>query len=88
MGQLDRITDRYELPADTRQRVVKSVRHLESFPQAGSKLTGTWSEFRFVLGPWPWMLIVYALVDPDRVAIVSIEDSRAANAVTNEPRTT
>ncbi len=33
--------------------------------------------YRFVLGPWRWMLVVYVRdEDLDRVAIVSIQDAR------------
>lgn len=71
--------DAYELPSDARGRVARSVAHLAEFPDAGAPLDGEWEGFRFVLGPWTWMLILYVLLD-DAVAIVTIEDSRKADA--------
>jgi plasmid stabilization system protein ParE len=81
LAQLDRMIDTYELPGDTRGRVARSIRHLGEFPDSGSPLEGEWEGFRFVLGPWSWMLIVYSHLD-DLVAIVTIEDARADGAAT------
>ncbi len=39
--------------------------------------------YRFVLGPWPWMLLVYWFdTERDLVFVVSIEDARQADAAT------
>ncbi len=76
------MTEVYELPADTRKRVARCVAHLARFPDSGAKLTGDWDGFRFVLGPWSWMLIVYELVDEALVAVVSVEDARSGGAAT------
>jgi plasmid stabilization system protein ParE len=72
----------YELPVDTRTRVARSVRQLETFPDSGSPLNGGLEGLRFLLGPWSWMLIIYAHLD-DEVAIVTIEDARSESAATN-----
>ena len=41
----------------------------------GQGAWGRWTGFRVVLGPWPWMLIVYAFDEPgDRVSIVTVQD--------------
>lgn len=81
LAQLDQMVDAYELPASTRKRVALSVAHLAEFPDSGSPLEGRHEDLRFVLGPWTWMLIIYAHLD-DLVAITTIEDSRTANAAT------
>jgi len=71
------------LPANTPQRVVRSLRPLERFPLAGVALRGRWSGFRFLLGPWRWMLLVYEYVEvEDRVVIVTIQDARTSSAPT------
>jgi hypothetical protein len=78
---LDGLVWTHSLPADTRERLARSLRHLESFPLLGPELEGRWSGFRFVVGPWRWMLIVYAyLEDDDLVAIVTIQDGRSSTA--------
>jgi hypothetical protein len=47
----------------------------------GPQLEGRWSEFRFVLGPWRWMVVVYAyLEDEDRIVVVTIQDGRSSAA--------
>jgi hypothetical protein len=73
----------HSLPADTAARVVRSLRPLERFPLLGPALTGRWDGFRFVLGPWRWMLLVYVVLESgDRVVVVTIQDARASTAVT------
>jgi len=49
----------------------------------GPELGGRWRGFRFLLGPWRWMLIVYVFrEDDDRVVIVTIQDGRWSRAAT------
>ena len=80
---LDRLILTHSLPAHTRARVRRALKPLERFPLLGAELTGRWQDFRFVLGPWRWMVIVYAyLEDEDRVVVVTIQDGRASNAPT------
>jgi hypothetical protein len=77
----------HSLPADTAARVVRSLRPLEAFPRLGPELTGRWEGFRFVLGPWRWMLLVYVVLEPgDRVVVVTIQDARSSAAVTSSRR--
>jgi plasmid stabilization system protein ParE len=79
---LDRLIASHSLPADTRERVARSVRPLGRFPRLGPELDGRWSGFRFVLGPWRWMIVVYAyLDDEDRVVVVTIQDGRSSRSV-------
>ena len=73
----------HSLPTDTPARVRRSIEPLERFPLFGAQLDGRWRDYRFVLGPWRWMLIVYSY-DPgtDVVAIVTIRDGRTSAAAT------
>jgi len=39
---------------------------------------------RFIVGPWRWLLIVYAYEEAgDWVLVVAIQDARSSTAVTN-----
>lgn len=72
------------LHADTRTRVSASLEPLASFPEIGKRLTGHWRGCRVVLGPWPWMLIVYVYNEPtDTVGIAAIHDARSASSATS-----
>jgi plasmid stabilization system protein ParE len=76
---LDRLIRSHSLPADTRERVKRSIAHLVRFPLLGAELGGRWSGFRFILGPWRWMILVYVyLDDDDRVVVVTILDGRSS----------
>jgi plasmid stabilization system protein ParE len=80
---LDRLILTLTLPADTRERVRRSLVPLGQFPRLGSKLEGRWSGLRFILGPWRWMLIVYQFDESgDRVTVVTIQDARSSRAAT------
>lgn len=82
---LDRLVHVLSLPADTRARVRRSLTPVSEFPRIGQLLAGRWSDLRFVLGPWRWMLIVYEFVeDEDRVVVVTIQDAHSSAAVTSE----
>ena len=49
----------------------------------GASLDGRWHGYRFILGPWRWMLIVYAYDgEADIVSIATIQDGRTSDAVT------
>jgi hypothetical protein len=74
----------HSLPVDTTSRVSRSIQPLARFPLLGAPLEGRWRGYRFVLGPWRWMLIVYAY-DPeaDIVAVVTIQDGRSSAAATD-----
>jgi hypothetical protein len=80
---LDALISTHSLPANTRSRVARSLRGLEQFPLMGAPLDGRWEEFRFVLGPWRWLLLVYVFIEPeDRVVVVTIQDGRSSAAGT------
>jgi plasmid stabilization system protein ParE len=80
---LDRLILTHSLPANTKARVQRTLRPLGRFPLLGAELGGRWEDFRFVLGPWRWMVIVYVyLEDDDRVVVVTIQDGRSSAAPT------
>jgi hypothetical protein len=73
----------HSLAADTRARVGRSLRALERFPLMGPALSGRWEGFRFLLGPWRWLVLVYVFIEPeDRVVVVTIQDARSSTAAT------
>ena len=74
----------HSLPADTIARFKRSVASLASFPMIGAPLDGRWVAYRFVLGPWRWMLVVYLYDETaDRVAMVTIQDALSSRAATS-----
>lgn len=80
---LDALISTQSLPVDTRSRVARSLRGLEQFPLMGAPLDGRWEGFRFVLGPWRWLLLVYVFIESeDRVVVVTIQDGRSSTAAT------
>jgi plasmid stabilization system protein ParE len=80
---LDRLIQTLSLPATTVARFDDSIRPLAAFPLMGPALSGRWSRYRYILGPWRWMLIVYEYdEDRDVVAIVTVQDARSEQAPT------
>ena len=89
VDNLDTLIRTLSLPGTTRERVKSSLRPLARFPRLGAPLEGRWAQFRFVLGPWRWMLIVYVYDEAaDRVWVVTIQDARSAVAATSTPVST
>jgi plasmid stabilization system protein ParE len=83
VDKLDRLITTHSLPADTRSRVARSLRSLADFSLMGRSLEREWSGFRFILGPWPWLLIIYIYdQEEDRVLVVTIQDARSSSAST------
>jgi plasmid stabilization system protein ParE len=82
---LERLIDTHSLPGSTLARFERSLDPLVTFPLLGAPLSGRWSEYRFTLGPWRWMIVVYRYDETtDQVAIVAIQDGREARAPTHE----
>ena len=80
---LERLIITHSLPSNTKARVKHSLRVLERFPRIGRELDGRWSTYRFILGPWRWLLILYVYDQPrDLVSVVSIHDARSSMAAT------
>jgi hypothetical protein len=83
VDDLERLIRTHSLPSNTRERVKSSLGGLTRFPLLGAPLAGRWAPFRFLLGPWRWMLLVYVYDQKtDRVAAVTIQDARSAQAGT------
>jgi plasmid stabilization system protein ParE len=71
----------HSLPPPTIDRVRAALATLAEFPQLGPALEGRWTGFRLVLGPWPWMLLVYVWdEESDVVSVVTIQNARSASA--------
>ena len=80
---LETLIRSHSLPADTVERLRRSLEGLATFPRIGATLDGRWARYRFVLGPWRWMLVVYLYDETlDRVAIATIQDARSSRAAT------
>jgi len=77
-----RLCRTHSLPSDTNERIRRSLSSLRQFPRLGTALEGAeWAGFRFVLGPWRWMVIVYEIIDDDdRVVVVTVQDGRSSTA--------
>lgn len=85
VADLDRVVRTHSLPDDTRERLRSALEPLRDFPRLGPELTGRWEGFRFILGPWRWMLLVYVFDETrERVVIVTIQDARTSSAATGE----
>jgi plasmid stabilization system protein ParE len=84
LHDLESLIRTHSLPATTRERVNRCLEPLRRFPLLGAPLHGQWARFRFVLGPWRWMIIVYEHdQEADRVAVITIQDGRSARAATS-----
>jgi len=67
------------LPADSWTRIARSLRVLETFPSGGRALQDRWAGTRMILGPWPWMLLIYRYDEvADEVRVVAMHDARSA----------
>jgi hypothetical protein len=80
---LDALIRSHSLPPDTRARVARSLRPLEQLPLMGAALGARWEGFRFILGPWRWLLLVYVYLEgEDRAVVVTVQDARSAASAT------
>jgi len=83
-ADLDLLIRELNLPPNARVRVRDRLSQLADFPESGEKLTARWQGFRYILGPWRWMLIVFVFDnDTNQVNIVTIQDSRTAQSATS-----
>lgn len=77
------LIETHSLPTSTDKRVRASLESLREFPLLGSPLGGRWAGFRFILGPWRWMIVVYRYDERlDRVEVFTIRDARSARSPT------
>ena len=74
----------HRLPPDTNERIKRSLRSLARFPRLGTLLEGGgWDGFRFVLGPWRWLVIVHDFdEEQDLVVITTVQDGALSSAAT------
>ena len=81
VADLRELVETVGLPPTTNARVQRSLRILEQFPFAGRALTGRWERMRFLIGPWPSMILVYVHDEADDVvSVVALHDGRSASA--------
>jgi hypothetical protein len=85
VADLDQLIRTHPLPRDTRERVRDSLEPLQRFPRFGPELAGRWQGFRFILGPWRWMLLVHTFdEDRDRAVVVTVQDARTSTTATGQ----
>jgi plasmid stabilization system protein ParE len=83
VADVQELIDGVGLPPDAFRRLQRSLRVLERFPLAGRALTGRWDGTRFLIGPWPWMIVVYNHDEADdAVYVVTVHDGRSSSAAT------
>lgn len=79
--ELRSLIDTRQLPADTRERLSRSLLILEEFPRAGKQLAGVWRDCRALVGPWGWLIVVYIYIESeDRVVVIAFHDARTSDA--------
>ena len=80
---LRELTAALGLAPEAMPRVQKTLAMLERFPRAGRALTGAWEGTRFLIGPWPWMILIYIHDEADdAVYVVAVHDGRSGAAAT------
>jgi plasmid stabilization system protein ParE len=85
LDDLQELTETLGLPESTLRRVQRSLRILERFPLAGRALGGRWAGVRFLIGPWPWLIVLYVHdVDDDAVYVVAAQDGRGSTSATRD----
>lgn len=78
---IDAAASALELPSSHWGRIARSLGVLETFPLAGPRLKGRWAPLRFVLGPWPWMVLLYRYEkSTDRVFVVAMHGARSGGS--------
>lgn len=81
---LERLIETHSLLASTWERFRRSIEPLSRFPLLGSQLPERWTRYRFVLGPWRWMIVVYHYDEStDTVGVIAIQDARTSRAATS-----
>jgi ParE toxin of type II toxin-antitoxin system, parDE len=79
---LARLIKTHSLPPNTTARVKRSLDPLRRFPLLGRAIEeGRWSGYRFILGPWRWLIVLYQYdEESDLVLVASFEDGRSSKA--------
>jgi hypothetical protein len=79
--QLHELIETRQLPADTRERITRTLLTLGEFPRAGKQLSGVWRDCRALIGPWGWLILVYMYIEAeDRVVVIAFHDARTSDA--------
>jgi plasmid stabilization system protein ParE len=88
LSHLERLVLTHNLPPDARERIEASTQPLRRFPLIGPEIRAAADgSLRFLIGPWPWLVIIYLYIEADeRAVIVSVEDGRAATATLTRER--
>ena len=87
--ELRRLIRTHSLPPNTTDRVNRSLQRLGVFPLLGRAIDeGRWSGYRFILGPWRWLIVPYKYDrENDLVMVASFEDGRSSSAArSTQPR--
>ncbi len=80
-GELLELIETRQLPADTRERVSRSLLILGEYPRAGKQLSGVWRDCRALIGPWGWLIVVYMYIEAeDRAVVIALHDARTSDA--------
>jgi hypothetical protein len=80
---LAELIDSHSLPADTAERIRRSLSPLRRLPGLGRVLDPATPEVRVLLGPWRWLVIVYSYRETDDlVAVLTFVDGRSARSAT------
>jgi len=84
LDDLERLIKTHSLPPTTKARVKRSLGRLGRFPLLGRAIEeGRWSGYRFILGPWRWLVILYKYDEgSETVMVASFEDGRSSAAGT------
>jgi hypothetical protein len=79
--ELVELIETRQLPADTRERISRSLLILGEFPRAGKQLSGVWRDCRALIGPWGWLIVVYMYIAAeDRTVVIAFHDARTSDA--------
>lgn len=79
--ELRELMETRPLPADTRERVSRTLLTLEKLPRAGKQLSGLWRDCRALIGPWGWLIVVYMYIEAEgRVVVIAFHDARTSDA--------
>ena len=81
-ADLERLIRTHSLPPETKDRVRRSLQPLTRFPLLGTEISqGRWSGYRFLLGPWRWLIVLYKYdAESETVMVASFEDGRSSAA--------
>lgn len=83
VADLAELIEALGLPTNALARVQASLRILERFPLAGRVLSGRWRDTRFLIGPWPWLILVYLYDEGEDIAyVVAAHDGRSSSSAT------